>query len=89
MKSDEEVYTNGLYVISAITLGSKRQKGKLRLIGHIVDINTTTKRVPGSNYRIGSYVNFPLYHTEKDNVPQFKSLSDIRDNKINTLLNGH
>lgn len=84
--NDDKIYTNGLYVISAIILGDKRNKKKLRLHGHIVDINTPNKKVSGSAHTIGSYVNFPLYHTEKNPEPQFKTLKEFRENKINTLL---
>ena len=82
----DKIYINGLYVISAIIVGDRRSKKKLRLHGHIVDINTPSKRVSGSVYTIGSYVNFPLYHTEKSTEPQFKTLVEVRENKINTLL---
>lgn len=86
MKSSEKIYTNGLYIISATLVGDKRNKKKLRLHGHIIDINTPSKEVSGPIYKIGSNIDFPLYHTEKHKEPQFKTLVELRDEKINSLL---
>lgn len=81
-----EIYTNGLYIIEASL--SKHRNPKNRVLkGHIIDINNSSKRVTGAIYRIGSKIEFPLYHTKKHKEPQFKRLETIREEKIDSILN--
>ncbi len=69
-------YTNGAYTVEGQLVKSNFYK-ESRIVGVIIET-----KYP-SNYNIGQYVNFPLYHNTSDLKPQFKCcLSE----KINYLL---
>ena len=87
MEKKKEIYTNGLYVIEAkLSHRPGRSIKEARLIGEIIDIKNESKRVVGSAHKIGSSINFPLYHTDEHDEPQFKTMSQIREEKIDSIL---
>lgn len=86
MKGLYKLYTNGFYIINAVTTNEPNEKDR-KLNGHIIGFEGVETLKKYTAYNIGDCISFNLYNNTRDNSPQFKlTKKQLRADKLNELL---